>query len=685
MRFTKGKKTIFAGIIVTALLVGAWSNAGEIGAVNAGEQTPVVQETEMPVPTPTPTEIPGYQNVAGIPVTSGAISVNDALIIDEMDFTERTTSSVTISWDCSSLTDGTYYIYRYNDETMKYDYLAATKEKTYVCKGLKAAKKYYFTVCAFDEVHMLQGAFAVPIETYTKPKKVQNLTFVENKKDAIELKWDAASDADGYIIYHAEGSREFVEAGRTAETTFLDEGLLSGKNYRYKVRSYIFYDDNISAASGVGKMTTLPATPVITVKGGNKKTRISWSAITGAAGYYLYWYDGEEYQLLTTLEGKKSTEYIHTGLKNGASSRYKVEAYRFLNEVEYKSAASTIKKATTAKQSTVTLPTLFKTKQKLQKSSAYLLNKDFKSALKYSKSYVIPGVSGTDIDGFYSEDMCPQGITFAGSYLLISAYDKKKEENSVIYIMKKSDRKLVMTVILPNKTHAGGIAYDGTNIWVTQTNTVRSIPFSGIESAISQGQEEYLASFNTICTLTHTAGSLTYYKSKLWVASYDELKSGYLGAYSISKKSSSPELKQVALTRVPTRVQGLEFTSGGKLILSRSCQTNATQRGFLHVLDIYRPDLAKLSKGTITLGAVKKTVDMPTMNEEIAICGSYLYVNFESVAFSAAVERMDRVCALKTSTITSLKKEPTLKKSILKSMEKTQKMETIGDFPGVTE
>lgn len=680
MRFTKGKKTIFVGIIVTALIAGAWSNVGKFGSVNAGEQVPAVQESEAPVPTPT--AIPGYENVAGIPVTSGAISVNEALIIDEMDFTEHTTSSITISWDCGSLTDGTYYIYRYNDKTMEYDYIASTKEKTYVCKGLKAAKKYYFTVCAFDEVNRLQGAFATPLETYTKPKKVQNLTFIESKKDKIELKWDAASDADGYIIYHAKGSGKFVEAGRTTETTFLDEGLLSGKNYRYKVWSYIFNEDNISAASSVGKMTTLPATPVITVKGGNKKTRISWNAITGAAGYHLYWYDDKEYQLLATLEGKKSTEYIHTGLKNGANSRYKVAAYRLLNEVEYKSAASTMKKATTAKQSTVTSPTLFKTKQKLQKSSAYLLNKDFKSALNYSKSYVIPGVSGTDVDGFYSKNMCPQGITFAGSYLLISAYDKKKEENSVIYVMNESDRKLVMTVILPNKTHAGGIAYDGTNIWVTQTNTVRSISFSGIKSAISKGQKEYLASFNTVCTLTHKAGSLTYYKSKLWVASYDELKSGYLGAYSINKKSGSPELKLVTLTRIPTRVQGLEFTSGGKLILSRSCQTNATQRGFLHVLDIYQPDLAKLSSGTIKLGAVKKTVDMPTMNEEIAICGSYLYVNFESVAFSTAVERMDRVCALKTSTITSLKKETTLKKSSLKSLEKT---ESIGDLVDMVE
>ena len=74
MRFTKGKKTIFAGIIVTALLAGAWSNFGEIGAVNAGDHIPVVHETATPVPTPT--AVPFYLILSGITVTSGAISVN---------------------------------------------------------------------------------------------------------------------------------------------------------------------------------------------------------------------------------------------------------------------------------------------------------------------------------------------------------------------------------------------------------------------------------------------------------------------------------------------------------------------------------------------------------------------------------------------------------------------------------
>ena len=679
MYFTKGKKIILAGIIAGALFAGAWSNADDIVAVNAGEEVPVIQETGSPEPLPT---VFGYQNVAGIPVTSGAISAgNDIMMIDELDFAENTATSVTLSWVCDSVADGMYFIYCYNEETMSYDYVDSSREKTYVCEGLKPAKRYYFTVCAFDEANMLQGQCAYPVEAYTKPKKVQNFSFVNNKKDSIEVKWDAVPDADGYIIYHAKGSGAFEEAGKTTKTTFLDEGLLSGKNYRYKVRAYTFYEDNLGTASNIAKMTTLPAKPVITVKGGDKKARISWNAVTGATGYHLYWHDGAEYQHLATLEGKNNTKYLHTDLENGVYSQYKVEAYRVLYETEYKSTASDMKKAVVSKQETVTSPKLFKTKKKFQKSSAYLLCKEFKKTVNYSKSFVIPGVSGTDVDGFYSKNMCPQGITFAKSYLLLSAYDRKKEENSVIYMMDKSSRKLVMTIVLPNKTHAGGIAYDGENLWVTQTNTVRSMPFDEIEKAAQAGKREYLVSYNTICELKHTAGSLTYYKNKLWVASYDELNSGYLGAYSINDKSASPELEMVALTRIPSRVQGLTFTNGGKLILSRSCQTNALQRGFIHVLDIYKADLAKLSNGTITLGELKKTVEMPTMNEEVAVSGNYLYVNFESAAFSTAVKRMDRVCALKVSSIVSLKKEKKLKTNNLKKLKKEETFSDLSRIP----
>lgn len=51
-------------------------------------------------------------------------------------------------------------------------------------------------------------------------------------------------------------------------------------------------------------------------------------------------------------------------------------------------------------------------------------------------------------------------------------------------------------------------------------------------------------------------------------------------------------------------------------------------------------------------GNIKKTVQMPALNEEIAISGNYLFVNFESATpDSKALNHMDRVLAIKLQAI----------------------------------
>lgn len=84
-----------------------------------------------------------------------------------------------------------------------------------------------------------------------------------------------------------------------------------------------------------------------------------------------------------------------------------------------------------------------------------------KKSVNYAKSIVLPGMTNTNVLEFGSKTMVPQGMTFAGSYLLVSAYDSKRIDNSVVYVMSRSSKKLLTTVVLPNKTHAGGLAYDG--------------------------------------------------------------------------------------------------------------------------------------------------------------------------------------------------------------------------------
>lgn len=65
--------------------------------------------------------------------------------------------------------------------------------------------------------------------------------------------------------------------------------------------------------------------------------------------------------------------------------------------------------------------------------------------------------------------MTPQGIAVSEDYLLISAYCHEHKHHSVIYMIDKKSRTFLKEIVLPDKTHAGGLAYDPTHrmVWVS--------------------------------------------------------------------------------------------------------------------------------------------------------------------------------------------------------------------------
>lgn len=611
--------------------------------------------TDAPIPTSTP-EVTS-DRVDLIPATGGAVYVEDKnIVVTGLEVGGTTTNSIELSWDSIQNMEATgYYVYRYDATLKDYVYVAAVTDTKYTVTDLPAGKEYYFTVSAFNEEEQLQSYFCEPLKTYTRPEQLKTIQVKTYTRTTITIKWSKVESATGYLVYRATETGSFALVGSTTSLTYQDTGLTNGTTYRYMVRSYAVVTDNVALEySSILLMTTkTKATTVTAIKGGTKRVRIKWKKLAKADGYEIFRYNGTSYVSIAKITSNTTLKYIDTGLKNGQTYQYKVCGYRIVGNTTYdgvKTSAYSAKPVKVAKTTKTAL--LYKTKKAFKKSSAYKTCKFFKKKVKYAKSIIIPGLKNTNLNGFGCTTMVPQGMTFAKKYMLITAYDSTGVENSVIYVIKKSTRKLVTTVELPNTAHAGGIAYDGTNIWIAQSNYLRSIKFSKISSAISKNLEYVeIPEYDTKIAAGQQVATITYYKKLLWVASYNELSSGYLGSYSISNKTGTPTLKLCARKKIANRVQGIAFTSSGYLILSRSCQTNAKQRGFLHQLDVYKPNMKKAAKGKITLGRVKKHVDMPTMNEEIAVSGSYLYVNYESAAFSSAVNRVDRVCAFKVSAV----------------------------------
>ena len=103
-------------------------------------------------------------------------------------------------------------------------------------------------------------------------------------------------------------------------------------------------------------------------------------------------------------------------------------------------------------------------------ANGYTRKDKFKYYLKTNTSYYdIPGLTNTNVLGTNCKTMVPQGMCKMNDLVLISAYDSEGKANSVIYVLNSDG--LLATMVLPFRSHVGGLIYDGTNVWIVNGET----------------------------------------------------------------------------------------------------------------------------------------------------------------------------------------------------------------------
>ena len=148
-------------------------------------------------------------------------------------------------------------------------------------------------------------------------------TFVQTTN--ITLNWSAVSGAVGYAIYRATSSSgPYTYLQTVTETTYTDYGLTSGTAYYYEIAAV-----NAAGVSTYATLTViaLPAAPAsLSAVPGDTQVTLSWTAVSGATGYYLF--SGTVSNSLTTLVAANytGTSYTNTGLTDGTTYYYVVAA-----------------------------------------------------------------------------------------------------------------------------------------------------------------------------------------------------------------------------------------------------------------------------------------------------------------------------------------------------------------------
>ncbi len=551
-----------------------------------------------------------------------------------------------------------YEIWKFNSVTNGYDKVDETEKAAYKFEKLDRGQKLSVIVRAYITVsdEKVYGLFSDMLSCATIPENVTGLTVTKTTASSVTLNWNPLTPDCSYKITRcAEGSTLYENVATVTGSSYTDSKADPATPYTYKIYA-IVPDTEAKSAEETSIVTCTPpvAAYIKQFKGGSYRARIRWNKIDAGDGYILYIRDAfGQLVEVAKINNIETTEYTHTGLVNDAVYRYMIIPYKTYNGVDYKAEESN-EIAVTVLGNIVTQSkaAVYSKISQLKKSKVYKKYKDFSKCLNLGKSYVIPGIKLTNNIGFKTTNMVSQAVCFAGNYMLVSAYDSVSEETSVVYVLNKKTRKYICTLSLPDYYHAGGIAYDGFNIWISTGKAVSCFTIMDVEAAVKSGEDSYPVVYKSTCQVKTQASFVTYYKKKLWIGEHKETSSAKMYSYKISgKKGSSPSLTKDGSMKIPSRTQDVLFLKNGNMIVSCSNQVSAKKsKYYISQLMLYKPDW-KSKSGYIKAGKCAGIITMPPMAEGIAYKSGYVYVSFESAAISGCSQKMDRICALKYSKI----------------------------------
>ena len=286
-----------------------------------------------------------------------------------------------------------------------------------------------------------------------------------------------------------------------------------------------------------------------------------------------------------------------------------------------------------------------------------------------SRTLPIPGLVRTysSVKGKQkkSDMFVPQGICRAGRFWLVTAYDSDGKCNSVIYAVDPVRKKLVSTIALPNRYHAGGIAFDGENIWLTGDTSDKYhgdpfLQYIRYSDFIRMTEKPvYMVSENEISEpvyIKNKPSFLEYDSGTIWVGTYIGKKStseSYMYGYKLIPGEDGVKLNTLFLTVISgldSSAQGADI-DGNNLYISSSYKGSSigVRSSFVTKYNI-KPIKDGNQNISLTSREIKR-IEVPKMNEEVLIENGKVYINFESAAeaWKYSLIMTDRILSLDES------------------------------------
>lgn len=197
------------------------------------------------------TLVDGKYILSGYNKTGLSITIKTPLI-NNLTFTELSSTSLQISWSAQKNVDG-YRIYRKTASDKAYTRLKTTSDPSitsYTDTGLEMGRTYYYVVRGYKNVNGdkvwgyydkkgIAAATKIPQPTLVSASAIDH--------SSILVKWKKVTGADGYRIYRkapneTSWTRLLIRSGAT-KVTFTDTGLNPDTKYAYTIIAYKKIDD----------------------------------------------------------------------------------------------------------------------------------------------------------------------------------------------------------------------------------------------------------------------------------------------------------------------------------------------------------------------------------------------------------------------------------------------------------
>ena len=269
------------------------------------------------------------------------------------------TNQVTLSWTAvPGATSYNIYYGTASGVTTTNGTKIANATSPAVQTGLAAGTTYYYIVTAVNSAGESAPSVQVAATTLT-PAPAPTVpaaptgVMATGGANQVTVSWSPVTGATSYTIYWSTTSGVTTATGTKiagATSPYVQTGRAAGTTYYYIVTAVNSVGE--SAASAQASATTnpppvvIPAAPTgVTATGGTNQVTLSWTAVSGATSYNIYYSTTSG---VTTATGTKiagaTSPYVQTGLAAGTAYYYIVTAVNSAGE----SAASAQASATTA-------------------------------------------------------------------------------------------------------------------------------------------------------------------------------------------------------------------------------------------------------------------------------------------------------------------------------------------------